>query len=468
MRIEEKNPFISIYLRFGWFALFAVSVFGLISCASGQTLTTLYSFTNYLTGSYPEGGLIVSGDTLYGATTEGGNDPNAAGMLFKLTTGGTGFTNFHTFTYTGTDASDAYACLLLSGNTLYGTTRDGGVADHGTVFRINTDGTGFTNLHSFVGSEGRQSRAKLVLSGNILYGTTVHGGSADEGTVFAINTDGTGFKTLHVFTGSDGSEPWSEVVISGNALYGTAAAGGNGNSGVIYKMNLDGGNFTNLYKFTGRPDGASPYAGVVLSGNTLSGTAQGGGDSDYSGDGTVFSIQTDGTGFVVLHTFTAGDGSTNVDGRFPQGFTLSGNTLYGVTSAGGILGEGCVFAMNTDGTGFTNLYNFAGPDGANPYSFPLLFYANKLYGTTVSGGSSNFGSIFSLALPLPALTVRSSATNLVICWPTNATNLSLQFATNLVPPVIWNSNLPLPTIVNGLNTVTNPMTGGQKFFRLSQ
>ena len=40
----------------------------------------------------------------------------------------------------------------------------------------------------------------LILSGNTLYGTAYYGGSAGNGTVFALNTNGTGFTTLHTFT----------------------------------------------------------------------------------------------------------------------------------------------------------------------------------------------------------------------------------------------------------------------------
>ena len=53
--------------------------------------------------------------------------------------------------FTSSDGADPYAGLILSGNTLYGTTSGGSWGD-GTVFAINTDGIGFTNLHSFTGS----------------------------------------------------------------------------------------------------------------------------------------------------------------------------------------------------------------------------------------------------------------------------------------------------------------------------
>jgi len=55
--------------------------------------------------------------------------------------------------------------LILSSNTLYGTGRKSG------VFKVNIDGTGFTNLYGF-----RGSMAGLILSGNTLYGTDAEGG----------------------------------------------------------------------------------------------------------------------------------------------------------------------------------------------------------------------------------------------------------------------------------------------------
>jgi len=65
--------------------------------------------------------------------------------------------------------------------------------------------------------------------------------------------------------------------------------------------------------------------------------------------------------FTTLHHFTetfyTENSATNYDGANPlAGLILSGHTLYGTASDGGIEGFGSVFAVNTDGTGFTNLY----------------------------------------------------------------------------------------------------------------
>ena len=126
---------------------------------------------------------------------------------------------------TNSDGANPHAALILSGNTLYGTADIGGNSDRGTVFAINTDGTGFTNLHSFTAlvnstnSDGANPEAGLILSGNTLYGTAQYGGSSGNGTVFAINTDGTGFTNLHSFTASwsysgtnsDGANPQCRI-----------------------------------------------------------------------------------------------------------------------------------------------------------------------------------------------------------------------------------------------------------------
>ncbi len=96
------------------------------------------------------------------------------------------FTTLYNFYLTGTNANKPLAGLLLSGNTLYGTASGGGISvDWGTVFAVNTDGTGFTKLHSFTGgSDGYRPSGGLVLLSNTLYGTAYYGGSSGNGTVF--------------------------------------------------------------------------------------------------------------------------------------------------------------------------------------------------------------------------------------------------------------------------------------------
>jgi uncharacterized repeat protein (TIGR03803 family) len=58
----------------------------------------------------------------------------------------------------------------LSGSTLYGTTTDGGTNGFGTVFQINTDGTGYQILYNFVSSNTGNPNGALILAASTLYG----------------------------------------------------------------------------------------------------------------------------------------------------------------------------------------------------------------------------------------------------------------------------------------------------------
>ena len=387
------------------------------------------------------------------------------------------FTTLYSFTG-GSDGYGPCAGVVLSGNTLFGTTLN--FPAGGTVFKVNVDGTGFTTLYTFTGgSDGATPYGGVVLSGNTLYGTTCYGGSSGNGTVFAVNTDGTGFTNLYSFsygaynpsikkmTNSDGSGSEAGLILSGDTLYGTAWHGGSSDSGTVFKLNTNGTGFTTLYSFTGGSDGAHPGAGLILSGNTLYGTAEYGGSSGY---GTVFAVNTNGTSFTNLYSFTATSNYTNSDGADPFGsLILSGNTLYGEATGGGDWGYGMVFAVNTNGTGFTTLYSLNGfiSDGACPDG-GLILSGNTLYGTALDGGDWDYGSVFSLSLPLPQLAIILSGANVILTWTNTVAGFTLQSTTNLGSQAVWTTVSPASVVVNGQNTVTNSISGRQQFYRLSQ
>src|SRR5205814_529392 len=190
--------------------------------------------------------------------------------------------------------------------------------NNGTIYKINTDGTGYTVLKHFSGSDGATPFfAGLTLSGSVLYGATYYGGSANYGTVFRLNTDGSGYTVLKSFTGGvgDGRYPNTMLTLANGVLYGTTEqGGGSSDAGTVFKLNTNGTGYTVLHNFTNSPDGAAPYAGVTLSGNMLYGTTRNGGNSD---SGTLFQVNTDGTGYAVLKHFAYSDGA------YPHGLALS-------------------------------------------------------------------------------------------------------------------------------------------------
>ena len=232
------------------------------------------------------------------------------------------------------------------------------------MFQLNTDGTGYTVLKNFTGSDGAEPERGVTLSGSVVYGTTVFGGSSGAGTVFKLNTDGTGYTVLkHFAGGSGGQTPLGGLTLSGRVLYGTTQTGGSLNYGTVFKVNTNGTGFTVLKHFTDSPDGSYPIAGLTLSGSVLYGTTYRGGSSGW---GTVFKVNTNGTGYTVLKHFDL----NNSDGAGPQaGLTLSGSVLFGTTESGGSSGGGTVFQLNTDGTGYTVLKNFAGGTASDGCQF---------------------------------------------------------------------------------------------------
>ena len=468
-----------------------IAVLGLMLAGqiAGQTFTTLHSFTGN-DGANPYAGLVLLGNTLYGTTYLGGGSSN--GTVFNVNTDGTGFTNLHSFSVlsgpssTNADGANPHGGLVLSGKTLYGTANRGGAFGKGTVFAVKTDGSDFTNLYSFTGAtDGANPDAGLALHdhANTLFGTTTGGGSFGNGAVFAVNTDGTGltnlysFTTLsapsgHWYTNTDGAKPRAGLILSSNTLYGTASRGGWYDCGTVFALNTDG-KFRTLYNFTGfLSDGNYPYGKLVLLSNILFGTTSSGGNGE---GGTVFAVNTDGTGFITLYSFSTAyvplPPRTNNTGNYSwAGLVLSQNVLYGTAVEGGSSGAGTVFTLYTDGSGFTNLHSLtAVSDGSSPYG-GLIASGNKLYGTAYGGGSLGYGTVFSLSFA-PRLAIIPSGENVILTWPTNYagfdyTGFTLQSTTNLLLPV-WTTNSPSPVVVNGQNTVTNP-SGTQQFYRLSR
>ena len=90
---------------------------------------------------------------------------------------------------------------------------------------------------------------------------------------------GGSFQTIYTFTGADSSSvlPSGGMTFAAGKLWGTAG-GGASNYGTIYSINSDGSGFTTNYAFTGTDNSSiNPRGGLTLAGGQLWGTAQGGG-----------------------------------------------------------------------------------------------------------------------------------------------------------------------------------------------
>jgi uncharacterized repeat protein (TIGR03803 family) len=394
--------------------------------AAGPAAAQPYSFSTVFTfagaNANPNGGLVVDGfGNLYG-TTSGSCDcgappprtgltnppltppprpgqpptPAGYGTVFRLAPAGAGqpyaLTALHTFA--GADGASPYAGLIRDGATLYGTTSYGGTDLAGTVFKVETGGTGFQTLHNFtgLGTQGFFPVAPLARVGATLYGTTAYGGANDLGSVFRVGTGGTGFQTLGSFDGTNGAIPSAGLTAdAAGVLYGATGYGGSGASpdGTLFRLDPNGPTpaITPLVNFSG----TSPNGGLVLSSGKLLGAdcnCGPGGDS-------VFRVNLNGTDFSPVATF---GGSNGDDPTGPLVADAAGN-LYGVTQQGGANGLGTVFKLAFDGTNYTlsTLYTFTGgADGGTPLGGLTLGADGTLYGVTADGA----GTVFAL-VPVP-------------------------------------------------------------------
>jgi uncharacterized repeat protein (TIGR03803 family) len=252
-----------------------------------------------------------------------------------------------------------------------------------------------TTLHSFTGTnDGQNPFAGLVQgSDGYFYGTTYQGATNNRGGVFRISTNGA-LTCLYSFTGGDdGGAPYAGLVQgSSGYFYGTTETGGTNGDGTVFKISTNGA-LTSLYSFTGGNDGANPYAGLVQgSDGSLYGTTSSGGK--YT-NGTVFKIGISGA-FTNLYSFTGGN-----DGGAPYAGLVRGSDgyLYGTTVDGGTNNYGTVFKISTNGVPAASYLFTGGNDGWNPYAGLVQGSNGSFYGTTQAGGVG-WGTMFKISTNL--------------------------------------------------------------------
>ena len=96
---------------------------------------------------------------------------------------------------------------------------------------------------------------------------------------------------------------------------------------------------------------------------------------------------------TVLHSFLGGAN----DGETPaSGLLKVGNLLYGTSITGGRYDQGTVFSISAGGANFTVLYSFKDKQAGSVLPAGLTNVGGTMYGTTGAGGANGKGTVFSI------------------------------------------------------------------------
>jgi uncharacterized repeat protein (TIGR03803 family) len=294
--------------------------------------------------------------------------------------------------------------LILTGSlfaqhyALVGTAYNGGTNGYGTVFRYDLSTGKDTAILSFDDiNNGDYPYGTLVQNPNdsLLYGLTTYGGANNQGVLFSVNP-WTGKDSTRVTLDSlgNGWEPYQgSLTWYNNKYYGMIWAGGPSDSGVIFCFDPKTDKDSVVLNFTGAnnkeyyPWGThlTPYRGLLYA------MTYNGGTSD---SGTIFSFNPKtGKDSVIVSL-------NNATGGYPEEGELILNPqdslLYSVNYSGGTADSGTLFSFDPRTGAYNVLVNFNDSLGANPAG-DLLYNSKdgKFYGMTTYGGIAGNGVIYS-------------------------------------------------------------------------
>jgi uncharacterized repeat protein (TIGR03803 family) len=263
------------------------------------------------------------------------------------------------------DQAEAMSFVLAPDATIYGVSDADGKFKHGTLYKLKTDGSGFSVLHDFYGGDNDgQSPTSLLLQPD---GSLV--GAA--GKIFRYDPKSQQFAIVKL----DAKDNVPNM-LAGSAPDGTIIGFGGGS--VIDKQYVDSmaADGSSYLSFVNNQNAKPPlmYAQIIV-----------------GRDGTFFAVSAASGGTLVkfkslkdtpsvVHKFVdAPTDGTRADANLV--FDNKGN-LYGSTSAGGMSQKGVIYKVSADGSNYQVVYN---PD---EFAFSKVFVVGDdgmLYGISKEG-----------------------------------------------------------------------------------
>lgn len=357
---------------------------------SDNSYEKIFTFGDNSSGSKPNSNLIAKPNgKLIGITLTGGF--HKSGTIYEVDKNGENFRTLHYFD--SIEAKHPNQILALDENSnIYGSSNLGGPNNAGTIFKFDTNQNQFSILHSGCINGCLPTSAPILTEQGNIYGTTQRGGKFGNGIVYKISKSGE-FERLIEFSGNNGAWPSSAEMLLGTDgyIYGMTSTGGTQGAGIIYRINTTTDMLELVHDFASVPyGGAHPYTSLIEAsdGKLYGATTYGG----HNGDGNIFKIEKNGSGFSVLKDLSV------ESGNIPHGGLIEGSDgfLYGTASRGGTNNFGVIFRISKSGNEYKKLYDLNSVDGTGP-KMPLLEIENGLLiGVTEAGGTLNRGTIFSI------------------------------------------------------------------------
>jgi uncharacterized repeat protein (TIGR03803 family) len=344
---------------------------------------------------------VSAQDTLIGLTSNGG--PEGKGTVFSINTNGSGFSIIKALPDWGRNPKGSL--IRASDGNFYGMTFSGGTYGFGTIIKITPSGS-LTILHHFNSlADGANPYGALTTGtdGNF-YGMTSTGGTNSYGTIFKITPAGVFTALRHLSIAADGGNPQGNLVrgTDGN-FYGITRRGGTTGYGTIFKV-TPSGTYTVLKSLNNATDGGTCYGSLAGSSDgNFYGITSGGGTFN---NGTIFKVTPTGTYTVLRNMKATTDGASNTNSLVSS----SDGFLYGLCYGGGSFGQGTIFKINRTTSSFIVLRNLSYPvDGSNPRGSLIVGTDGNLYGMNGGGGANGDGTVFKIS-PTGTFTVLHTLT----------------------------------------------------------
>jgi uncharacterized repeat protein (TIGR03803 family) len=376
--------------------------------ADGSGFKTIYDYKNARTAippaTSPDGKLyIVISDSLYKLSADGitlafitklapfcrrvvvtddqwiygcGSD-GTAGFIFRIKTDGSGYSVLHVFdryTEGAIDVANTLVCITPTGRLFV--TCSSGVNSLGTLASMRTDGSDFQVNKTFSSADRTPYGTGPLTSGAVSYDngkiifTMVSGGDYSAGTILSFDTLTSTLSKIFSFPFVAGTRTLNEThphVINGK-LVGLGSKG-------LYSVALNGMDYQLVNNLS-------------LSGYSILNYEAATNSLIYSANGGAFKNS------QVLKT----DAGTNINsavysfGNIPEGYNPDGiirtpdGILFGIARNGGSEGGGVLFKMNDDGSGFGIVKDFTGNSGQSPIGQLLYASDERLYGVCKKSG----------------------------------------------------------------------------------